>query len=265
MAVGGDPFGYYGILGVSPGAGMEEIKAAFREQAKLFHPDSGAKADAERFRSVQEAYATLRDPYRRRAYDGSAESPFTLYPALRGRRRPLFWGLAAAAVVMLVAAGAMVGRWSRTNPAITPTARDRMVQGPGSAAFRRVAASPLLHDAIAFAGDRYEADEVVRSQITGLRRDLATALGRLPANANWAVIVAGRSQDAWGADGALVASWETSLLRIGTVIDALVQGGVPAGRIGLQFAAGGEGVVPSTAAGGATPATVTVDLVVSRP
>ncbi len=67
-----DPKGYYRSLGVGRSATAEELKAAFRERAKLFHPDQGGpEADEDRFRDLVEAYDVLRDPARRRAYDES--------------------------------------------------------------------------------------------------------------------------------------------------------------------------------------------------
>ena len=58
---------YYELLGVTPEATQEEIRAAFHELAKRVHPDSGGNKAL--FRSVNTAYETLRDPTRRAAYD----------------------------------------------------------------------------------------------------------------------------------------------------------------------------------------------------
>jgi hypothetical protein len=69
MAVVGDPRGLYQMLGVPRTASPEQIRAAFRDLAKVYHPDSGAQADDERFRQVREAYEVLRDPARRLQYD----------------------------------------------------------------------------------------------------------------------------------------------------------------------------------------------------
>jgi curved DNA-binding protein CbpA len=70
MAAVGDPRGFYKLLGVHRTASAEEIKAAFRERAKLYHPDgSGTAADQERFRLLREAYEGLRDPQKRLHYD----------------------------------------------------------------------------------------------------------------------------------------------------------------------------------------------------
>jgi len=61
----------YQALGVHPTATLEQIKAAFRRQALRCHPDKngGSAEAAERFKLVNEAYATLSDPGRRALYD----------------------------------------------------------------------------------------------------------------------------------------------------------------------------------------------------
>jgi len=62
---------YYGILGVEPNAGDAEIKTAYRRLARKYHPDVSKEAGAEdAFKSVNEAYEALRDPEKRKAYDG---------------------------------------------------------------------------------------------------------------------------------------------------------------------------------------------------
>jgi curved DNA-binding protein CbpA len=55
-----DKYGYYKILGLKPGAGMAEIKHAYRQMAKQFHPDINDAPDAhERFIEITEAYEIL--------------------------------------------------------------------------------------------------------------------------------------------------------------------------------------------------------------
>ena len=58
----------YRTLGILRGADAEQIKAAHRRLAKLFHPD-GSTGDRRRFLDVQEAYQLLSDPLRRREWD----------------------------------------------------------------------------------------------------------------------------------------------------------------------------------------------------
>lgn len=50
-----------GVLGVASGATPAELRRAFREAAKLAHPDRPG-GDAERFRQVVEAYRLLTEP-----------------------------------------------------------------------------------------------------------------------------------------------------------------------------------------------------------
>ena len=63
---------YYKILGLeSNKVSLDEIKNAYREKAKKFHPDINVgNAEAEAiFKDVNEAYRTLSDPNLRRKYD----------------------------------------------------------------------------------------------------------------------------------------------------------------------------------------------------
>jgi len=61
---------YYEILNISPDAAPDEIRAAYRNLAKQYHPyvnpDPGA---SERFIAIQQAYETLIDPDARARYD----------------------------------------------------------------------------------------------------------------------------------------------------------------------------------------------------
>lgn len=64
---------YYTILGVARNASLEEIKQAYRNLVRKYHPDMGDKADVERFLEVQEAFEVLRDRQKREAYDEKIE------------------------------------------------------------------------------------------------------------------------------------------------------------------------------------------------
>jgi molecular chaperone DnaJ len=61
---------YYKILGVDKSASKQEIKKAYRQLAKKYHPDMNKAADAEeKFKQLQEAYEVLSDDQKRSAYD----------------------------------------------------------------------------------------------------------------------------------------------------------------------------------------------------
>lgn len=64
---------YYEILGVPKNASKEDIKRAYREKAKQYHPDRPG-GDAEKFKAAGEAHAVLSDDAKRAQYDrfGSA-------------------------------------------------------------------------------------------------------------------------------------------------------------------------------------------------
>ena len=60
---------YYDVLGVSPDAGADEIKRAYRQLARRYHPDISGDDRAAMFHEVSRAYDVLRDPQRRHSYD----------------------------------------------------------------------------------------------------------------------------------------------------------------------------------------------------
>ena len=72
---------FYAILGIPSHATEEAVRAAYKILARRYHPDAGAGSSPEKFRQVVEAYETLADPMRRRAYDRSLpSSPQSLSP-----------------------------------------------------------------------------------------------------------------------------------------------------------------------------------------
>lgn len=70
----------YNILGVSKDASQDDIKKAFRNLSKQYHPDLNPnnKEAEEKFKKINEAYSILSEPEKRKQYDnrGSGFGPF---------------------------------------------------------------------------------------------------------------------------------------------------------------------------------------------
>jgi Ca-activated chloride channel family protein len=63
---------YYAILGILRDASPEDIKRAYLQAAQRLHPDKNqAPGETEFFLEVQQAYETLTNPKRRKAYDAT--------------------------------------------------------------------------------------------------------------------------------------------------------------------------------------------------
>ncbi len=61
---------YYEVLGVPRDASQADIKKAFRQLARRYHPDVSQESDAEeRFKEINTAYEVLNDPDKRTRYD----------------------------------------------------------------------------------------------------------------------------------------------------------------------------------------------------
>ena len=91
---------FYDTLGVKKGASEEEIKKAYRELARKWHPDAnpGDKQAEERFKEIQEAYSVLSDPDKRKQYDAGG----------------MFGGGAAAAEASASTPRASAAAWARS-------------------------------------------------------------------------------------------------------------------------------------------------------
>src|SRR5688500_20157311 len=69
---------YYELLGVKKTATEAELKKAYRDLAKKFHPDENkGNKDAEtKFKEISEAYAVLSDSEKRAQYDRLGREAF---------------------------------------------------------------------------------------------------------------------------------------------------------------------------------------------
>ena len=59
---------FYDVLGVSKTATQDEIKKAYRELCKKYHPDKHGGDDT-KIKEINEAYATIGDEIKRKEYD----------------------------------------------------------------------------------------------------------------------------------------------------------------------------------------------------
>lgn len=69
---------YYSILGVPKDATQDDIKTAYRQLARKFHPDvnPGNKEAEEKFKDINEAFSVLGDQQKRTQYDQYGSSAF---------------------------------------------------------------------------------------------------------------------------------------------------------------------------------------------
>lgn len=89
---------YYALLGLHPSASVIEIRRAYRELSKHYHPDTtklSTEIATTKFQELNQAYATLSNPERRTAYDYTIgysrlsviQAPSYLYCSVRDRSK----------------------------------------------------------------------------------------------------------------------------------------------------------------------------------
>jgi hypothetical protein len=123
---------YYAVLGVTPTASAEQLRAAYREKVRIIHPDSAVAASPTASLQMAEvvwAWSTLSNPDLRRAYDAElfdtelfdakseAEDSFPPTPIVRGRfPKGLIGSILAIGVVGVLVLDVLSGPVVPTKP-----------------------------------------------------------------------------------------------------------------------------------------------------
>lgn len=83
---------YYKILGLDKSANADQIRKAFRDLAKKYHPDKNPnnKSSEEKFKQINEAYEVLKDPEKKKRYDELGSS-WKNYADNGGRQSDFDW------------------------------------------------------------------------------------------------------------------------------------------------------------------------------
>ncbi len=80
MTLSAGTFTYWSLLGLSPGSDSNQLKQAFKREAKRWHPDMNInKRNAEeRFKWINEAYLVLNDPKKRFEWELAGRPTFEI-------------------------------------------------------------------------------------------------------------------------------------------------------------------------------------------
>ncbi|QEY31703.1 J domain-containing protein [Synechococcus sp. RSCCF101] len=126
---------HWQVLGLSPDASAEALKRAFRAQARRWHPDLNGNDPVaeEQFKRVNEAYAVLTDPRRRRAWEEERGVAGTPGGAGAGPRDPFAEGFPHFEDYIAV----VLGRARRSERGADPAEADDPGEPPRQAAEER--------------------------------------------------------------------------------------------------------------------------------
>ncbi len=100
----------------------------------------------------------------------------------------------------------------------------------------------VFEASIFFPQGRTELDGTVRHEAAAVLSDLEAAIDGVPADRQWLVLVEGNSPRAAADDSVAVTDWESTILRIGSILGYVVAQGVPQDRLAVRFQAGFDGL-----------------------
>ena len=80
MTSSADTFTYWSLLGLTPGSDSDQLKKAFKREAKRWHPDLNRNSPnaEERFKWINEAYLVLSDPKKRFEWEIAGRPSFQI-------------------------------------------------------------------------------------------------------------------------------------------------------------------------------------------
>ena len=80
MTSSANTFTYWSLLDLPPGSNSDQLKKAFKREAKRWHPDlnSNNRNAEERFKCINEAYLVLSDPKKRFEWEIAGKPDFEI-------------------------------------------------------------------------------------------------------------------------------------------------------------------------------------------
>ena len=80
MTSSAEKFTYWSLLRVPPGSNADQLKRAFKREAKIWHPDlnKGCQNAEERFKWINESYLVLSDPKKRFEWELAGKPGFEI-------------------------------------------------------------------------------------------------------------------------------------------------------------------------------------------
>jgi curved DNA-binding protein CbpA len=105
----------YDVLGVAPDADDVAIRTAFRNSAKVYHPDisGGDRASEEQFKRITAAHSLIKSPERRAAYDRHLR---LRRQQMRRQLRVVIAGCSISAVISASLVGVIVPNFAKSVP-----------------------------------------------------------------------------------------------------------------------------------------------------
>jgi|GEM_PF-1782324 len=126
-------------------------------------------------------------------------------------------------------------RSTRTSP--TTPAQDRTETWSTGSVAADTDRAAYLHE-IAFAAGRFDLGDAQEQALARALVEIAARIERLPAGADWLIVLEAQAPRAAMGEDVAVEIWEPALLRLATVLDSILAQGLPSERFAIRFNAG---------------------------